>query len=438
MSTNPVIAGTNTTISDGFPYWDTAGDPNARPYSLSDQSLTELQRKTIERKTRRRAVLGDVIQNLSGPVITSANQPKTITGEIMWTFSNEGGADNVYQPIVEPASGSPINTFSTRPEGLERDLGMRRLHMTYAEYAYGLARYEKGVKHNQLDVFDYYSQQSEFAGRYIEELRGKYKREALLETYCTILTETPRSLTQNWNPNNYVIGNTGAQPTYDSTTSDFTTSIVTALQLGATGTNGSNAWANLDSIIALEEYITVDLRIEPLPNGKWLLVLPSKQYRLLAQTNSGQVGSGYQQNDVNEFTYPGVVGEIGNFMIVKDDRYPTVVFDDYTTPSATVEYVNPGNDDSRNRSIYNATGNANLAWDIGFVCGEGALWQLMQQDVYFGENKQGYAREKGTMAFVEEGFGLTVWDNDAASQTDASRFNDSSCAVWFAATSLQA
>lgn len=431
-SESPSFAGSYVDLSDGFNAPHVAGDE--RPYSLSSRELTDLERKVVEKKTRQRAVLNDVLKSISGETVKCQNQPVSISGEVMWTFKGDG-SDFVYQPIVEPASGSPINTFTTRPEGYERDVTMKRLKMTYAEYSYGLAKFQKGIKYNQLSVFDWYSKHSSYVGQYFDELGGQYKREALLETYCERLTESPRNLTQAWNPNNYVIGAT-AQPAYDRTLADHTANIADALEEATDGnTNGSSAWATLNEIIALEEYISVDLKIQPLPNGKWILLIPSKQYRLLAKTNSGQVGEGYRQNDVGEFTYPGVVTTIGNFMVVPDSRYPTVTFDTYGG-TATTEYTKPGNDDSRNRAVYNST--SNISWDIGFVLGEGALWRLVENDIYYAENEQGYKREKGTMAFVEDGYGLTFWDVDTDSQatTTASRYNDRSCAVWFAATTL--
>jgi hypothetical protein len=132
----------------------------------------------------------------------------------------------------------------------------------------------------------------------------------------------------------------------------------------------------------------------------------------------------------------GIVGRIMSLVIIEDQRYPTLEFtnpytdDEVKAGEVVIEYVEPGNDDNRNKAVYNSSSNA--AWDLGIVMGAPALIDWTVTPLHFEMDKQNYGKTYGKGAFIERGIQLARYTND----TGNVNVNRGSAILAFTATSL--
>ena len=414
----------------------------ARPYDLSTYNADgNLTLEVIDQKLNLESTLDDVYIGIADPVIYTGDKI-SVPNDFIMKLDYEQGANTAVIPITDPLTGPARIGTSEKQRGWERDSTLKSMKVYYNEYSQAMVGSKWGKNFNDLDKFNYYAGIQPKLSKYFQELTGKYYREALLETYSEPLTKTGVGLTQIWNPNwffqNLEIGN---QPSYDSTLQDFSNNLATAAAAAATGTAGVNANIDLDYLLNLEDYARKDLRINPISMGgknKYLCILPSKQISKLRKNQAGQLGEVWVTVSAmtkEEQAYPGTVGMVGNLIIISDDRYPTIEFDTYDAgTSITTEYTEPGNDDSRNATVYD--GVTNLAWDIGYLVGTNACWDWTKRGIHFETDDDEYGKIQAQGAFTERGIGLTFYDEDDADQDDSSRDNWSSIVLAFTATTL--
>lgn len=413
----------------------------ARPYNLSTYNVDDgLTLDIVEQKLRMASTLSDIFMGISDPVVY-VGEKIMVPNDVVMKLSFDNGAKTATLPIDEPLTGPARQGTSEEQLGYERDTTLKYLKVYYNEYSQAMTESKWGVNYNDLNKFGFYAKIQPKLSKYFQELHGRHYREALLETYSEPLTKAGASLTQHWNPN-WFLPNTqfDSQPSYDSTLADFSQNIATAMAAADSGTSGVDANISLNYFIDLEEYASTTLRIDPLViNGNYMYVatIPSRQWALLKKNQAGQLGQVFVDASgltKEEMMYPGIIGKIGNILIAKDDRYPTFECDTYTTPTVTTEYVNPGNDDSRNKTVYNES--TNLAWDIGFLLGKAAIWDWTVKDLHFESDSTEYGKIQARGGFTERGIGLAINDVDSADQTDSTRTNYGSCVLAFTAISL--
>jgi hypothetical protein len=150
----------------------------------------------------------------------------------------------------------------------------------------------------------------------------------------------------------------------------------------------------------------------------YICLLPSSQYYRLLRVTNGQLGSVWTKVSAltdMEQKFPGILGRVMSLVLVEDTRYPTITAANSYSPSTTLttEYVNPGNSDSRNKSVYNESSNA--SWDIGFLMGAGAIVDWTAKPLHFEMEKTEYGKKYGKAAFTERGIQLGArYDLDTA------------------------
>jgi hypothetical protein len=311
----------------------------------------------------------------------------------------------------------------------------------YNEYSQGVIGETFGRNYNDLEVFKYYAGEQPRLSRWFAEDEDRQYHEALLQTYSWPLTKTGAALTQTYN-NNWFIANLdpASQPTYSATPATFRTNINTAFAAAATGTAGVNANIDLDYLIYLDNFARTTKKIQPVTIGgkqSYLVLLPSSQYYKLLRVTNGQLGSVWTQVTKltdEEQNFPGIVGRVMSLVIVEDTRYPTLgCTASYGNNTHDVEYVLPGNTDSRNKSVYSLT--ANASWDIGFLMGAGAIADWTYKPLHFEmDTTTEYGKRYGKAAFCERGIQLgNRFDTDTSSNLNLKNFG--SCVLAFTAAS---
>lgn len=415
---SPVITGgiTNSSITTS----------TARPYSLSTMDVsTGLTYDAINRKLQLEATLDEVFLDIGSDVVFTGKKV-SLPGTCIMRIQLEKGARTQVIPLENPATGSGVSTYGTDMRGNERQTTLEYMKVYYNEYAYGLIGEKFGVNYNDLQVFNYYGQEQPKISRWFAEDEGKQYRQALLERVSWPLEATPTSITRGttvgYNPN-WFIANTefASQPTYSNTPATFRTNINTAFAAADTGTSGVNANIDLDYLLALDYYAQNQKRIRSVMIGgkkSYIVLLPSTQYSKLIQLHDGKLGSVWlntTQLSSEEQNLPGIAGRVKSLVIIEDQRYPTITCtNDYGNGTHTVAYVEPGNQDSRNKAIYAESSNA--SWDVGFLMGDAAIIDVQVTPLHFESQEEEYGKRYGKAAFVERGIQIgSTYDTDTAS-----------------------
>lgn len=426
----PVLAGglTNSNIAVS----------TARPYTLAQMDVdTALTYEAINRKLQIEATLDSIFSDVGADVVFTGKKISVPDACIM-KVSSEKGARSQVMPLENPLTGVARYGTDQPQMGYERQRTMMFMKIYYNEYSQGVLGEKWGMNHNDLQIFNYYAGEQPSLSKWFAEDEDRQYHEALLETYSYVLEGTGTALTQTYNSNIYVANTElGSMPAYNYTAATYRTNINTALAAADTGTNGVNANLDLDQLIYIDFYAENYKKIKPVMIGgqkTYICILPANQLaKLNAQLNS-TVFTNKQDLSPMEQNMSGVVGRVGNLLIVKDPRYPTVTCtNSYANNTHTVEYVQPGNQDSRNKSAYNAASNA--SWDVGFILGQGALVDWTVTPLHFEMEETEYGKVYGKAAFAERGIQLgSVYDTDTASNQNIKNFG--SMALFFSATSL--
>lgn len=429
---SPVLAGgiTNSSITIS----------TARPYSLATMDVTALQYDAINRKLQVESTLGSVFSNVGAEVVFTGKKV-AIPDACIMKVSSEKGARTQTMPMENPLAGVGRGGTAEAQQGYERTVTLEYQKIYYNEYSQGIMGETWGMNYNDLQVVNYYSNEQPRLSKWFAEDEDKQYHEALLQRYSWVLEKTGTALTKAFNPNFYVANTEfGSQPAYNATAATYSTNITTAFAAADTGTNGVNANIDLDFLLGLSYYAENQKRIRPVTIGgqdSYLVLLPAPQYHKLLQVNNGQLGSVWQNVSAltdEEQKFPGIVGRVMNLVICKDPRYPTIACtNSYANDTKTVAYMEPGNYDLRNKSVYSETSNA--AWDIGFLLGAGAIIDWTVTPLHFEKEETEYGKIYGKAAFAERGIQLgSTFDTDTAGNSNLKQTG--SIALAFTSTSI--
>lgn len=410
-------------------YYANLATPNTFATMNSSASVdTGLKLKAINKKLQIESTLDDIFDELGGNVVSSGNVVNVPNAIFFQLGAQPTGARTVVVPMLKVLSGS-LNLGAPVP-GNEVNQDLKYAEFNYGEYYFTVASQNWGKTANEMAMYGVFEQIQPSLSKYFKELRGQRIREAGLRRYDDVATNGG-SLSQHWNQN-WFIANTdlGDQPTYDSTESDFRSAITTATTAAGGSGDGVDANIDLNSLLSLDYYVSNTLRLDPIMVGgkkTYVVLIPSSQVQILKRPDSGQLGSIWSQmnrDSGDEMKYTGYIGRVGSLMLIEDQRYPTLT---ESGGAFTVEYVHPGNTDSRNSSVYN--GSSNKAWDIGYVLGQGAIVEWVVRKEHFEIEKQNYGYNQGTGVFAEGGIQALEFDVDSG--TDATRENYSSAIIAF-------
>lgn len=428
--TAPVLAGglTNSNITTS----------TARPYSLATMDVdTALTYEAINRKLQIEATFDSVFSDV-GSDVSFCGKKISIPENVIMRVSSEKGARSQVMPIENPLTGPGRFGTDQAQMGYERQRTLQFMKIYYNEYSQGVIGERWGMNYNDLQIFQYFAGEQPALSKWFAEDEDKQYHEALLETYSYVLEGAGTALTQTYNSNIYVANTEfGSMPAYSYTPATYRTNINTALAAADTGTNGVNANLDLDQLIYIDYYAQNYKKLKCVMVGgqKTLIcLLPVNQLAKLEAALNSNVFTNKADLTPAEQNFNGVIGRVGSLLIIKDQRYPTVTCtNSYGDNTHTVEYVEPGNDDNRNKSAYNSASNA--AWDIGFVLGQGAIVDWTVTPLHFEMEETDYGKVYGKSAFAERGIQLgNVWDTDTASNQNIKNFG--SMTLFFTATSL--
>lgn len=414
------------------------GTSTARPYSLAAMDVdTALTYEAINRKLQIESTLDSVFSDVGADVVFNGKKV-SIPESCIMRVSSEKGARSQVMPIENPLTGPGQVGSNLSMMGYERQRTLQFMKIYYNEYAQGVLGEKYGMNYNDLQIFQYYAGEQPALSKWFAEDEDKQYHEALLETYSYVLEATGTSLKQNYNSNVFVANTEfGSMPAWSATPATYRGNINTALAAADTGTNGVNANLDLDQLIYIDYYAENYKRIQPVMVGgkkTYVCLVPVNQLAKMKAQLTSTLFTNLADLSPEEKSFTNVFGRVGNLLLIEDQRYPTVTCtNNYGDATHVVEYVEPGNDDSRNKAAYNAASNA--SWDIMLLMGKGALVDWTVTPLHYEMEETEYGRIYGKAAFAERGIQLgNTWDTDTAGNGNLKNYG--SMAIFLSATSL--
>lgn len=355
----------------------------------------------------------DVLESLTG-VYSETN--KSIPDGIINRVMLGEGEDKKTIPMVR-------DLYGAGRQGADKTL----VGFTETPDVLHLTCYTNDVRHGEdLYRFGKFSQRSAWIigaeaankrlAKWLKARRGKHKRQAMLQNISDNLQETPTGLTVGWNKSVYIPGLTDSQmPTYNSTLANYTSNIFTAL-----GNAGTGAGANIDagSFSNLEYWVTNAWKMDTLGNETYILLLSGNAARLLRDmTNSNGLTEKWRttlSDQIASKTTQSVLGQVGKFVIVVDDRAPILVRDTADS-SLTAYYRDVGRTDARTAAKSNS--GTKTTWDVNYIIGMSGLTETISMLPRYDDDTFDIGKTQVIGMSTTYGFQVTEFDADTVTST---------------------
>lgn len=400
---------------------------------------TNLQQKRWDTKAVMETATIDVLSDFSG--VYSGKQ-RTMPNAVIVKFDLKGKRAGV-MTMLKKISGAGV-TGRTVLLGNEQDQDTREMLVQANDVAQAIGTEQYGIDANEKSPYGLLPMVQPQLTDWLKEIRGQYMRQALLEKYSINLTVAPHSLTKVWNENILVknvamvtdVANTAnVQPDYQSSAS---AAVYLEMVGDAITSAGSTAACNWDVrfLNRMIYWATVVKKIEPLDNGKYVVLVPSRQAALLKDPQSTTSIPGlFINSQVLDFATVGAtqyLGDFGPLMLFEDPRAPIVKrAGSNGSWTLTAYYKGAGDDDDR-------TGVTGDVYDVGFLCGKMSMIEGEYEAPHFEDELQNYGKIKGIGIAAGFGFQRAVWLNDSTSETRTKTINQATIALLAFSSTLTA
>lgn len=397
---------------------------------------TNLQQKRWDTKAVMETAQIDILSDFTG---VYSGKTRSLPNACVIKFDLKGKRAGV-MTLLKRISGSGVTGRSVLL-GNEQDQDTREQLCYGNDVAQAIATEQYGIDANEKSPYGLLPMVQPQLTDWMKEIRGQYMRQALLQKYSVNLTVAPHSLTQVWNENILVknVAMTTAasndQPDYQNAASAAAYLEDIGDALNAAGTTAASNW-DVRFLNRIIYWATVVKKIEPLDNGKYVVLVPSRQAAILKDPQATTSISGlFINSNVLEFANVGkdqYLGDFGPLMLFEDPRAPIVKLTGADTSWAvTAYYKGAGDDDDR-------AGVTGSVYDVGFLLGKGALIEGEYEAPHFEDELQNYGKIKGIGIAAGFGFQRSVWLNDSTSETRTKTINQASMALMAGATALTA
>lgn len=361
----------------------------------------------------------------------------------------EEGTNKIRLTLIEPYSNAEC-WGTTSQVGREETIKTRFFDMFYNSVSHAVVMQNYGVEANNW--LPYVGKQLEKVNQkqeanYWKELRGKYRRQALLERGSYNLTATAAAndggpgtaapLVTGLHPNWYVPSLTfSAQPAVSLTATATNLGAAMAAAGFATAAGGTNAdklKGDVNEFIVLEEYARTQLYITPLKHADgtdgYVVVLPPAVARRLKLTSLATgfsslgnlfVAGGAMPKEML-LQYPTAIGRIGGLVFIEDMRAPNLTWTGTTAFTPTYRQMGMGTGSDPRTS----NGNDHM---VGFLLGAGALYEWMPESYHWQYNYSDYDQNVGAGLFAGLGYQAPIFNSTAGA---TKYFNQSSICIPF-------
>lgn len=380
-----------------------------------------LQQRFWDNKLRMESVVADPFQMFEG---TYNDQKKSIPNGVMMHINLKGKRSAVIS-LLKRLSGAGVTGRSTLI-GNEVDQDTRELIVYANELRHAVNAEMYGIDANEKSPYKLLEAIQPQLSFWLSEIKGKYKREAIVEKYSVNLTAAPISQTKRLNENilvkNVAMTQAG-QPDYTvADNAAYIEDIGDALT--AAGTTSAAIW-DVTFLSRIQYWATVTKKLVPLDNGRYVVMVPSRQAAFLKDPQNSESLFGVFKDahlvDLSrKWGYDQYLGSFGQLDLFEDPRAP--IFDLTGSDGSwaiAVKYKGAGDDDDR-------TTISGTAFDVGMILGKAALIETEYEAPHFEDEVQDYNMIKGIGIATGLGYQRTVYFNDATSETRASTINQGS------------
>lgn len=385
---------------------------------------TSLKQKSWENQLRMESMTRDVFQDFEG---TYADNKKTVPNGVVMNVPFGASKNSHTIGLLRNLSGSGV-TGRTDQIGNEVDQVTKEFIVYSNDVSQAVNTERYGIDAHDKKAYKLLEYVQPQLSKWHKEIKGKYLREAILERYSSNLTVAPVSKTKRWNEN-ILVQNVAlaSQPTYDSTNADYEEAIGDALTAA-----GTAADLDLDTLSAAIHWTVYTKKIEPLDNGRYVVLIPSQQSVLLKSPSATDSFAGlFRLSNIKEVAqnaHKWYLGSFGPFDMYEDPRAPMV---DLTGSNSswdiTALYKGAGSDDDRTAS--------GTAFSAILILGKGAVTVGSHEDLHFKQESQNYEKVIGVGAFAGYACNRTVYD-DVGSESDTSAINQNSAVVLLRDTAI--
>jgi hypothetical protein len=424
------------------------------PGTLSSMGATGLRRVAWEEKLRRASVRPSVWTQLK-TAVKMVNGVINIekAGIFLEISKSPDSGQSCRVAMRKPLRKAPIYGNANTILGNEDEADLLWTELYYNEIKKGVKYNRWGYDFNDTKYLDWVAAYADDITEFMAENRDVRIHQALTLTYAEELTYAPVSASQQFNKN-WIIPNLSesSYPSWDLTAltvtngsldsdnyyssrtysgaTTFVENIAAAL-LAASGTGATpKATLTVDFLSQLRKYVMNDTLIEPVMlDGKntWIFLVASEVWSWsINPNNSGSIANEFQvQSEYKDPERMTLIGEIGrvfeHFLFIENYRAPTLtVGGSAGSYTLQVNYVQPGDNDDRNKSAWsNTSGSTNYVFDLCYVIGKNALAEYvvdpLNTDLY---EQTEYKRIEGRAAYLGSGLQLVTWDKDSGSRLD--------------------
>lgn len=385
------------------------------------RSTTNLQQRFWNSKLQMESVVVDPFQMFEGQY---NDKTKQMPNGIKIHVDLKGKRSGVLT-MLKRLSGAGVTGRSTLV-GNEVDQDTRELIVYANELRHAVNSEQYGIDANEKSPYRLLEAIQPQLSFWLQEMKGKYIREAIVEKYSANLTVAPISQTKTLNENilvkNVAMTQAG-QPDYTlASNAAYIEDIGDALT--AAGTSSAALW-DVTFLSRIQYWASVTKKIVPLDNGRYVVMVPSRQAAFLKDPqNTESLFAVFQNSNITELTkqwgYDQYLGSFGKLDLFEDPRSPVM---DLTGSDGSwaiaVKYKRAGDDDDR-------TSTSGVVFDVGMILGKGAVVESEYEAAHFEDEVQDYNMIKGIGIAVGFGYQRTVFYNDATSETRASTINQGS------------
>lgn len=395
-----------------------------------------LQQRFWDNKLRMESVVADPFQMFEG---TYNDQKKSMSNGVMIHVNLKGKRSAVIS-LLKRISGAGVTGRATLV-GNEVDQDTRELIVYANELRHAVNSEQYGIDANEKSPYKLLEAIQPQLSFWLGEIKGKYKREAIVEKFSVNLTAAPISATKSLNEN-ILVKNVNMIFTGDNQ-ADYQASANNAAYiedvgdaLNAAGTTSAALW-DVTFLSRIQYYATTTKKIKPLDNGRYVVMVPSRQAAFLKDPQNTEslyavFKDSHLQELVKKWGYDQYLGSFGQLDLFEDPRAP--VFDLTGANGSwaiSVKYKGAGDDDDR-------TSTSGTVFDCGMLLGREALVETEYEAPHFEDEVQDYNMIKGIGIATGIGYQRVVFYNDATSETRSSTINQGSALLLAYAGTLTA
>ncbi len=376
---------------------------------------TNLQQQSWDAKLRAESMTADVFQDFEGTI--PGNKPRLPDGIVANAPLSPGKNSHVIG-LIHNLAGAGV-TGRTDQVGNEVNDDTKDLTVYSNDVSQAVNTERYGIDAHDKKIYGIIEGVQPRLSRWHKEIKGKYLREAIVERYSTNLEAAPVSRTARWNENILATGVAlSSQPSYSAVNATYEEAIGDAI------TTMSDNTFDVALLNAIQYYANVTKKLEKLDNGRYIVLIPSRQAVLLKDPSSTTSISGvFKDSHVMEAaknSYRQYLGTWGDLDLFEDTRSPVIAL---TGSNASWDiaayYKGAGSDDDR-------TGLTGTLVDVGMILGKGAVTVASHEPLHFEEEIQNYKKVVGVGAFAGYGCNRTIFEDDTS---DASPVNQNSALI---------